>query len=56
METDIKRDQYGYIDTNYYVHEAHRLRSEAAAKMGRALGAKVKGMLRTTPSRLTARH
>lgn len=56
MENDIKRDRNGNIDTNYYLQEAHRLRSEYAAKLGKAMGAKVKGFFRGAHSRLSTHH
>ena len=56
MENDIKRDSTGNIDTTYYLHEAHRLRSEYAAKLGRTLGAKVKGLFRGIHEKQTTHH
>ena len=56
MDNDVRRDQYGNIDMNYYLREAHRLRSEYAAEMGRTLGLKVKNLLRGRSSKFSAGH
>lgn len=56
MDNDYRRDQYGNIDTSYYLREAHRLRSEYAAEMGRALGLKVKSLFRGKSSKLSVGH
>ena len=56
MDNDIKLRENEHIDVDYYVREARRLRSEYVAEMGRVLGVKVKGLFRSTPSKLNNCH
>ncbi|WP_158227086.1 RSP_7527 family protein [Mangrovitalea sediminis] len=56
MENDTKLREYDPNNVDYYVREARRLRSEYVAELGRVLGKRVKGLLRSTPSKLNTRH
>lgn len=56
MENDTKLREYDPNNVDYYVREARRLRSEYVAELGRVLGKRVKGLLRSTPSKLNTHH
>lgn len=56
LEHDLKLDDHGNINVDYYIRLAHKQRSEYVAELGSSLKSKIKGFFRVELSKLSTSH